>query len=738
MFDGAVAWSVEEELNLAQRGGETERVDGLFVSGDFFKTLGVPALLGRTLTPADDVRGGGAEGPAAVISHRMWQQRFGGVTTVIGTPLFIERVQFRVVGVTPPEFFGAEVGRTFDVALPFGTEPLIHPKASMVDEGAYWLFVMLRLKSDQSRDDAAALLRGVQRQIGEGAILRGLPPEVFKRFLEDPLTLVGSAEAPSRLRRQYTRPLLTILVVVALVLLVACTNVANLLLARASTRGHELSVRLSLGASRWRLARQLMVESLVLASVGALLGLAVAAWGSRTIVSQISTSVSHIALDLPLDWRVLAFTAVVTLLTALLFGMAPAFRATDVAPMSALKGHGRYASGTRRAGLASGLLIGQIALTVVLVVTAGLFVRTFTSLATLHLGFDRDRVLLVNVNSQRAGVDLTERMPLYERARDAVRGLPGVADVALSTVTPVSGGGIVPRIEVSGGVAVAPTFRNSNSFANLISPGWFSTFGTPVTAGRDFNDRDRTGSPPVTIVNEALVRKFLNGANPLGHTVTWVGGPPFPPMEIVGVVADAVYLSLRQPAPPTIYMPLAQFPSPPSMLASVSLSVRSSSASPSALTKSVTAAIGAVDPDLALTFRPLLDQVNASLTQERVVAMLSAFFGALALLLAGLGLYGVTSYSVSRRQAEIGIRMALGAKRSQVMGLVFRQSVALIGIGLTLGLASAAAVTRYLQGMLFGLTPLDPPTFIAVPLMLFVVATLAGYLPARRATRSTP
>jgi len=738
MFDGAAAWSVDDEqLNLTQGGGEAERVDGLFVSGDFFRTLGVPALLGRMLVSADDVRGVGAEGAVAVISYRMWQQRFGGAATAIGTPLVIERVPFTLVGVTPPEFFGIEVGRSFDVALPFSAEPLVHGKDSMADAGGNWLWVMLRLKQNQSREDAAALLHGVQRQVGEVAIPKSLPPEVLQSFLNDPFTLVPSAVVPSSLRRQYTRPLLTILVVVALVLLVACTNVANLLLARASARRHELSVRLSLGASRWRLARQLLVESLVLASVGALLGLAVAAWGSRAIVSQISTSVSRIALDLSLDWRVLAFTVAVTLLTAILFGAAPAFRATDIAPMGVLKEHGRNASGARGVVFAGGLLVAQIAVTVVLVVAAGLFVRTFTSLATLHLGFDPDRVLLVNMNSGRASVDPTQRVPLYERARDAVRVVPGVADVALSTVTPVSGGGMVRRIEVSGGVAVPSTFLNSNGFANVISPGWFSTFGTPVIAGRDFNDRDRTGSVPVTIVNEALAREFLNDANPLGHTVTIVGGP-LPQMEIVGVVADAVYLSLRQPAPPTIYMPLAQFPRPPAMLASVSLSVRSSSASPVALTKSVAAAIGGVNPDLALTFRPLLDQVNASLTQERVVAMLSAFFGALALLLAGLGLYGVTSYSVSRRQAEIGIRMALGAQRSQVMRLVFRQSIALIGVGLVLGLTGAAAVTRYVQGMLFGLTPLDPATFIAVPLLMIVVATLAVYLPARRATKVDP
>jgi putative ABC transport system permease protein len=737
LFDGTLAWSAQR-FNLAER-GETQMVDGLFASGDFFSTLGVPALLGRTFTADDDVRGGGRDGAVAVISYALWQRQFGGAAGIIGMPVVVEGIPFTIVGVTPPDFFGAEVGRTFDVAVPIGTEPLIRGTGTSLDERRrYWLTVMLRLKDGQSIETAASTLRGVQPQIRDGALPLEAPLRAQQQFLTAPFTLVAAAAGTSSLRERYQRPLVTILAVVAGVLLIACANLANLLLTRATARRHELSVRLALGAPRWRLAGQLLVESLVLAGIGSVLGLWLAVWGGRALVAQLSTANNRVYLDLSLDWRVMAFTAAVAVATAVLFGTAPAFRATRAAPIDALKDRSRLGE-SGRASLSAHLVVAQVALSLVLVVFAGLFVRTFVRLASVPLGFDRDRVLLVDVNATRAGVEPAARIAFYHRLVQAVAAAPGVEHAAGSRVTPVSGQSTNYPVEVAGAPAMSERERMVR--VHNVTPGWFATYGTRVRGGRDIDVRDTQGAPRIVLVNDAFVRKFLPGQNPLGRTLTEPasrGDTPPPPRTIVGVVGDAVYRSLRDEAPPTIYLPLAQLDAPGIPSTSVNISVRSSAGPPVALARSVAAALTAVDSGLAFTFRPLDEQIDASLIQERLVAMLSGFFGALALVLAGLGLYGVTSYAVTRRRNEIGIRMALGAQRSDVVTLVLRRSLVVTAIGITAGLAGAAAVTRYLQGMLFGLTPLDPATFVGVALLLAAVAAVAAYVPARRAAGVDP
>ena len=739
IFDGVLAWSTMR-FNLAA-GGETQFVDGIWASGSMFETLGVPAMLGRTFTDADDARGGGPDGPVAVISYAFWQRHFGGSADAIGRTLTIERVPYTIVGVTPADFFGPDVGRAFDVAIPIGTEPLSRGKESWLDQKWFWwLTVMARVKPGQSVDAATAALRGLQPQIREATLPDG-PPQGVAEYLKEKFTLVPAGTGHSPLRRRYERPLLTILVVVGLVLLIACANIANLLLARATARRHEWSVRLALGAPRWRLARQLLTESLMLAGVGAALGVVIAHWGSRLLVRQLSTQTNTVFLDLALDWRVLVFTSGVTMVTALLFGTAPAFRATSVAPAFALRasaGQARHLGDGGPLSLSSGLVVAQVALSLMLVVAAGLFMRTFSSLANLHLGFDRDRVLLVSVNAQRTDVPAADRLPTWERIRQSVIAVPGVASAAVSFLTPVSGGVWNNNIDVSGAVPVPERQRMSNF--NAVTPGWFTTFGTPILAGRDISDRDRKGAPLVALVNQAFARKFLNGANPVGHTLT-IGRQPNaqPPREIVGLVADAVYRALREPVPPTMYIPVAQFddsrqPAP----ASVSINVRSSSGSPALLARSVGAAINGVNRDLALTFRLLSDQVDASLTQERVVAMLSGFFGALALLLAGLGLYGVTSYAVTRRRAEIGIRMALGAAPAAVVRLVLSRVSILVAVGVIAGAGASVWLSTFVSTLLYGLEPRDPVTLIGAAVTLAAVGALAGWLPAYRASRIDP
>jgi putative ABC transport system permease protein len=729
-FDGALAWS-NQRFNLAT-GGEAQPVEGLVTSGDFFTVLGVKAALGRTFTAADDVRGGGPNGPVVVISDGFWRRRFGAASNIIGTPLAIEGVPLTIVGVTPPGFLGLVAGQAFDVALPLSTEPLVRKRALIDSPEAFVLFVMLRLKPGQSIGAATETLRALQPQ------MHG--PLKMPRFARDPFTLVSAAtgtDIPGTVRQRYQRPLLAIFIVVALVLLIVCGNIANLLLARASARRHELSVRVALGAPRWRLARQLLVESLVLAGIGAVGGLAFAAWGSRALVAQLSTGVSPVALDLSIDWRVFAFTALVTLGTVVLFGTLPAARAARVAPIDAMKEHGRGSSSGAGRGLSSGLVVAQVALSVVLVVAAGLFVRTFGRLATMPLGFDRDRVLVVTVDTSRAHVDPAARLPFYHQLVDAVASVPGVEHAAGSTSTPVSAG-------LPGGVKVPGTSPTSESESlalwTEVTPRWFATYGTTIRDGRDFDERDISAGQPVAIVNEAFARRFFAGRRAIGETVS--------NRTVIGVTADQVMQggfkldgtarSLRDGAPPAIYIPLAQTPEPgPSGRASVIISVRWA-ASEAQAARGVAAALRAVDPDLAFTLRPLADQIDAGLAQERMVAWLSGFFGALALLLAGLGLYGVTAYAVTRQRTEIGIRLALGAPAGGVVRLVMSRVVVLVGLGIVTGAAVSMWVSTFAATLLYGLEPRDPVTLAGGAITLAAVGALAGWLPAHRASRIDP
>jgi predicted permease len=732
LFEHAFAWS-NARFNLAP-GGQTEFVEGIWSSGGMFETLGVPALLGRTFSDRDDRRGGGPDGPVAVISYDFWQRRFGGAADAIGRTLDIERVPVTVVGVTPPGFFGPDVGRSFDVILPLGVEPLVRGRESWLDgRSTWWLSVMGRLNQAQSVAGAIQTIREVQPQI------RDATHPGWDGYLTDPFALVPAANGDSGLRRRYQRAVVILMSIVALVLLIASANIANLLLARATARRHELSVRLALGASGPQLVRLLFTESLVLAAVGAGLGVLLARWGSRVLVSQLSTDTNRVFLDLSLDWRVLCFTIAATGITALLFGTAPAFRATDVQPIDAIKEHGRGATGHRHGGIAGSLVIAQVALSVILVAAAGLFVRTFASLANLPLGFEPDRVLVVTLNAQRARIAAEERLAVFDRVRQSVRAVPGVAGASLSFITPVTGGGWNGNVDVSGMPLLAG--RQAMTFKNAITADWFDTFGTPLVAGRSFTDADRRGAPLVAIVNQAFVRRFMNGASPIGHTVRDRGVPGLTnkdvPKEIVGVVADAVYRNLREPIPPTLYVPLAQL-NDSFTVPSLSLNVRSDTGSPALLSRSVAAAVASINSDLDVTFRPLGSLVDASLTQERLIATLSGFFGGLALLLAGLGLYGVTSYAVNRRRSEIGIRMALGAAPGGVVRLVLHRVALLVGAGVIAGVLVSLWAARFVDTLLFGLAPRDPMTLAAAALILSAVGALAGWIPARRASRIDP
>jgi predicted permease len=455
------------------------------------------------------------------------------------------------------------------------------------------------------------------------------------------------------------------------------------------------------------------------------------------LVAQLSTSVNRVVLDLSHDWHIVAFTAAVTVATTLLFGTAPAFRSIHTAPIDALKAQGRAGSTDARMSLAHSLVVAQVALSLMLVVAAGLFGRTFERLATAELGFDADRVLVANVNTARARVDRDQRIPMFYKLVTGVAAVPGVSAAGGSFITPASNTGGRALVDVPG----APTMSEPQRllWMNLITPGWFATYGTPVLRGRDFDERDSSTAPPVVVINEALARKFFPDRNPVGGTVVLAPdrvGEAALPRTVVGMAGNAVYFSAREGIEPTLYLPIAQFPT--SLSPNISISIRSSAGPPGTLSRSVAAALTATTRDLTFTFRPLADQVNASLTQERLVAQLSGFFGMLALLLAALGLYGVTSYAVSRRRTEIGIRMALGAAPGAIVTLVLSRVVILVAIGAMIGSGLSLWATKFVAALLYGLQPRDPTTLLGAVAVLAIVSIAAGGLPVRRASRIDP
>ena len=728
-FEDGFAWA-PGRVDLSQ-GGEMQPAEALFASGGFFSTLGVPALVGRTFTTGDDVAGGGRDGLVAVIGYGLWQRRFGGALNVVGTSLPVDGVPCTIIGVMPPQFFGVEVGQPFDVVLPLATEPQVRgARASLHHPSALLLTVMLRLTPAMSVEAATAALRAVQPDI---LGLTGGASQQLPAFAKEPYVLVPAATGTSdrsALRRQYTRPLLTTLAIVVLVLLVACVNIANLLLARATARRHELSVRRAIGASRWRLARQLLVESLLLSVLGAVAGLVFARWAGPALIASLSTADVPVKLDLPLDWRVLAATATLTIATVLLFGSAPALRAARVGPSDALKDYGR--TGGSGGTYVSSLLIGvQVAVSLVLLVGAGLFLSTFRRLANLPLGFEPRGVLVVDVDTAKAHANPQTRAEYYQQLVDAMAELPGITHAAASLVTPFSRATRSPVFNEPGRV-----------HEHLVTPEYFSTYGIGIREGRDFTTGDTADAPRVVIVSESYGRRFFPDRSPLGETIT--SGSPCDSRRggactIVGVVGDAIFGSPRGGPRPTRYVPLAQSAGagPPGRT-TITLSLRTASGPPAMLARSVASALVRIDPRLALSYRPLERDVNDVLTQERLVATLTGFFGALGLLLSALGLYGVTAYVTSLRRSEIGIRLALGATPRSVVRLILSRMTIVVMTGVLVGTVVAFWLSRFVAALLYDVRPGDPVTLAFAAILLIIVSGLAGWVPAYRASRIDP
>jgi predicted permease len=732
-FDGSIAWA-SDRFDLTA-GGRSAFAEGVWVSGSYFPVLGVQPTKGRLIAPNDD-RPGAPAGPAAVISHRFWQRHFAGAPDVIGRTMTINGTPCTIVGITAASFFGVDVGRSFDVALPLAQRRTIEPTARDTP-----VTIMLRLRSNQTVDAATQLLRGLQSQI-RAATLPDWPAQFLAGYLKRPFTLLPSGTGASSVRGRYTQPLLAVAVLVGLVLLTACVNLANLSLARMTARRRELAMRLSLGASRSRLVRQLTAESAVLAITGSALGMAVAASSARLLLGLLSTPEfgvkpgpmpGSIALDVGIDGRVMAFGCAIATLTTILVGVWPAFRSTPRTPRpDATGGVAREKRGRLPSG---GLIVVQTAFVLVLVVTASLFARTLRLLETRPLGFDPHRVLEVNVSAEATGLDPHARTAVYAQVLDAVRAVPGVTDAAAATLIPVAHGGtfMQPIGRISGAAALPPT--GAQCALNVISPDWFTTLAVPILEGRDFASTDRTASRPVAIVNRAFVTRFLQGADAVGRRIQlFLPGPPPPDVEVVGVVADSIYGSLRDPVQPTLYLPLAQrdgvwIP----FLGTINLSIRTTSGV--ADTKSIESAIVTAQPSLRLTFKPLMDLIDDTLSQERAVAAVAVTFAALGSLLALVGLYGVVAFGTIQRRGELAVRQALGATPATIVRLVAGRTGIHVIVGLVLGIGATLSTSRFIAALLYGVAPQDPLIVASVAGGLAILAALASLLPAWRVTR---
>ena len=721
LFDSAFAWS-PQRFDLSQS-GQSDRVDGAYVSGRLFEVLGVTAIRGRVILPADD-RAAAPDDAVAVISHRLWRQRFGGTADIVGRRLTVQRVPFTIVGVMRPGFFGPDVGRMTDVMLPFASEPLIERQESrLAAKGSAWLQIIVRLKPGQSIEQANAALSVVQPRI--------VQLSTVTRQRSEPLRLAPAGTGRSPLRTRFETPLTAMVVAVGLVLLVACANIASLLLARALARRRELSVRLSLGSSHWRIARLLFLESLIVAVAGAAFGLVFAKWSSALLVQQLSTWQTTVSLDLALDWRVLAFTAALASLSAMAAGVAPVLGLKNVTAGEALKDAGRGIAGDRRFVVRSALIVAQIAVSLVLIVAAGLFLRTFASLNQLPLGFVPEPLLVAELNLQASGGPPEERGARVERLRDAAAAVSGVRAAAVSSVRLLTGGGWA-----SGGVAIDDGPMSPNRpllWLNAITPGWFETMGIPLRSGRGFEAGDRVGSPLVAIVNEAFVRRYLSGDWRIGQTVR-LGFDPPTRYEIVGVVGDTVYTTPREGMLATMYVPVAQR-KPAEFWPNVLLIVKATPRTRAVVERDLAAALTAADPGITFTFGTFDQLVDATVTQERLIAMLSAFFGGLALLLAAVGLYGVVAHAVRARRTEIGVHIALGAAPSGIVRLVIRRVGVLIAAGLAVGLAGSLWAAGFVKALLFHVEARDPVTFAGAAAVLVAVGVFAAWMPAQRAAR---
>jgi predicted permease len=721
VFSETFAWA-DQPMHISEA-AETNNAWGLWVSGNFFDALGVHPMLGRLFHAEDDRKGCGAAG--AVISYAFWQRELGGSASAIGHKIKLASGTVEVIGITPPDFFGLEVGRQFDLALP------ICGAGERLNSGTtWWLTVLGRLKPGVTRKQADAQLQTISSGIFESTLPADYPPVSVKSYLTMKFNAIPAGGGLSNLREQYSTPLTLLLAISGLVLLIACANLANLMLARAAAREREIAVRLAIGASRAQLIRQLMIEGLLLAMTGAAAALFLARALSRFLVSFLSAGDDSVFLNVQPDWRVFAFTAILGILTCMLFALAPALRSTRGQASDALKSGGRgMTAGRERFGLRRILVAGQIALSLVLIVGALLFVRSLRNLTTLEPGFRANGILIAEVNYAHDVPD--NRLPfLRHDVVERLRAIPGVEDAAETGSLPISGSSWSNDMWMDGSDAS----RAREISRSVVGAGYFRAIGTPLVAGREFDERDTHASQNVAVVSEEFVRTFSLPSNPVGRKF-WIEKTPFAPqmaVEIVGVAKNSKYADLRQRFMPVAFFPMAQFTEP---LRGGNILIRSQTPLDT-LTPSIRRTL--TDANVQYSFSVFKTRIEESLLRERLMAILSGIFGALAVLLASVGLYGVIAYTVARRTNEIGIRIALGASRRNVIGLVLRETGMLLGAGLAVGIVISLGAGRAVASLLFGLQASDPLTFFAAGAVLSIVALSASYLPAYRASTVDP
>jgi len=727
-FSSIAAWS-SQLLNLNQ-GGEARYAQALWVSGGFFDTLGIRPALGRLILPSDDHPGCGAGG--VVISDSFWQKEFAANPSIVGQKINLEGHPFEIIGVTPSSFFGVEVGRRFDVALPICSEPVTTgPNPRVNNPKAWWLAAIGRLKAGWTTARASAQLAAISPALFEATLPPDYDPQDRKDYLEFRLGSRPVGTGRSQLRTDYESPLWLLLAISGLVLLIACANLANLMLARASARQRELAVRLALGASRARLTRQLLAESSLLAALGALCGAGLAQVLSHLLVLFLSTEHTRLFVDLNPDWRVLGFTAALAVLTCMLFGLAPAIQAARTPPAEVLKATGRgLTTGGGRFRLRRVLVISQVALSLVLLVEALLFIRTLSNLSNLDAGFQRDHILVADLDLTPLNLPVARRISYKDEVLAQVRSVPGVSSAAAASIVPLSGQGWNDNINIPG----SQLQRQLADF-NRVTPGYFRTMATPLLMGRDFNEQDNPSSPPVAIVTQTFVRKYLNGSDPIGRTFSLIRGSKAEKLfQIIGMAKDTKYTDLREDFFPVVFLAKGQDDDP-----SLDLQIMVRSNEPLIdLVPALKHAITNVDPAIVIEFKVLKTTIQDSLLRERLMAILAGFFGILAAVLAMIGLYGVVSYMVTRRRNEIGVRVALGANPRQIVSMILGESASLLGIGLGIGLVLAIAAGSAARALLFGLRPSDPATLALALASLAVIALAASLLPARRAARLDP
>ena len=731
MFTGMAA-HVTSGANIAAR-GETHNGDAMLVSGNYFPVLGLAPTLGRLLGPEDDRTPG--ESHVVVLSHAYWQSRFGSDPGVIDQTVVVNGLTMTIVGVAPRGFTGTTIGVKPDVFVPITMRGFSDPFKGFDNRRSYWAYVFARLKPGVSIEQAAAALgttyRGILNDV-EAPLQKGMSAPTLARFKTKPLLMEPGSRGQSSVTREARAPLSLLLAVTVFVLLIACANIANLLLARGASRAGEMAVRLSIGAGRWQLVRQLLGESCLLALMGGVSGVVVAQWTLNLIASMLPPE-AVTTITLQVNGTVLMFSAALALATGVLFGLFPALHSTRPDLIAALKGQAGQPSGAKSAArFRASLATAQIALSMALLVAAGLFTKSLFNVSRVDLGIKADHVVLFRVSPGMNGYKPEQSRRLFEQIEDGLAALPGAASVSASTVPLLSGSNWGNSVSVEGFKADPDT--NTDSRFNLIGPGYFQTLGIPLVAGRDFTRADALGSPKVAIVNEAFASKFNLGRSAVGKRMGDDGGNSPLTIEIVGLVHDAKYSEVKQEIPPVFVRPYRQ----DERTGQMNFYVRTAT-DPNQFLANIPKLVARLDPNLPVqNLITLPNQIQRNVFLDRFISVLSASFAALATLLAAIGLYGVLAYTVAQRTREIGLRMALGAAPGRVRAMVLRQVGIMTIVGGTIGLVAAVGIGHLAQSLLFQMQGYDATVLVASAVALTLVALAAGFVPAHRASQVDP